>query len=449
MTDDKPPPAPILETPGTRVRHRSWRLWLVLLVIPGVAAGACAWWWLGAPQPPTVDLAGADPEIAAAVNAARVAVLWSPRSPAAWGKFGKVLAAHRFLPAARASFIEAHRLQPEDARWPYFEGLTLAFSDNDRAIVLFQEALQLRGAAPSVRFRLAETLAGQGRPEEAEQHYRQLVEDPSLSARAELGLARLALQRGDLQVARSRADRATTDPGTQKAAHSLLAEIAQRSDDQDAAAREWAAVSKLPEDMDWPDPLLNEMMREKVGKDVRLAQALELTRQNRVQEAATAFQDLVKAHPDWDQGWLNYGRLLMEHSAFPEAEQAFRQVLRLEPDSVSGHYQLGVVLFQRDQWREAAEHFREAVRLKPDHALAYYNLGHCLKRLNDRAGAMEAFRAAVRSRPDMARAHTNLGELLAEQGNKSAAAEEIRLSLELNPQDEVAKKLREQLGPAK
>jgi tetratricopeptide (TPR) repeat protein len=449
MTDDNPQPATGVASPGTPVKHRPWARWLVLFFGLGAVSGACAWWWLGASRPPNVNLDGADPEIAAAVKAARVAVFWSPRSPAAWGKLGKVLAAHRFLPAARTCFIEAHRLQPEEARWPYFEGLTLAFSDNDRAIDLFQEALRLRGAAPSIRFRLAETLAAQGRLDEAEEQYRQLVDDTSLSARAELGLGRLAFQRGDLNVARGRADRVGSDPGTQKAAHSLLAEIAQRSNDQDAATREWAVVSKLPDDMDWPDALLDEMTREKVGKDVRLARALELSRQNRVQDAAAAFQDLVKAYPDWDQGWLNYGRLLMEHGAFQQAELALREVLRMDPDSISGHYQLGVVLFQRDEWREAAEHFRAAVRRKPDHALAYYNLGHCLKRLNDRAGAMEAFRAAVRARPDMARAHTNLGELLAEQGNKSAAADEIRLSLELNPEDETAKKLRDQLAQPK
>jgi tetratricopeptide (TPR) repeat protein len=430
-------------------RRRRWLLPLLAVLAVGAVAGWYFWQLYDYREPPTVDLAGADDEVAAAISNARAEVLRSSRSPAAWGKLGKVLAAHRYLDEARSCFSEAERRQPQEPRWPYFQGLMLVFSDNDAAILQFQRAVQLPEARPAMRFRLAETLVTQGRFDEAEGLYRTLLDDPALSTRAELGLGRVAFQRGNLDAARGLLDRVATQPGAVKAAHSLLAEIAQRSNDSDAAARERAIVAKLPNDPEWADPLLDEITREKVGRDARLARALELSRQHRTGDAATAFQDLVKAYPDWDQSWLNYGRLLMDNRAYQPAEQAFRMALRLAPDSVSGHYQLGVVLFQRDAVSDAAAEFRETTRLKPDHALAHYNLGQSLKRLGDRPGALAAFRQAIRFRPDMARAHTSLGELLAEQGDKSAAVEEARLSLDLNPDDEAAKKLRERLGKSK
>jgi tetratricopeptide (TPR) repeat protein len=452
MTDsDKTPHADKLPSPpvstGGPLKSRRWRIRLVVAVLLLGLAGAGGWYaWQSYNQvlPPTVNLEGADPDVAAAIEAARAEVVRSPRSPAARGKLGMLLAAHRYLDAARSCFIEAARLEPEQSRWRYYHGLTLVFSDNDAAIVQFQKAVQVH-AEPAMRYRLAETLVIQDRLDEAEEQYRRLLDHPALSARAQLGLGRLAFQRGDLQAARSFLDRSAAEPDTQKASHTLLAEVAQRCNDSSTAARERALVNKLPDDPDWPDPVLAEITRVKVGKDARLARALELSREN-LQDAAAAFQDLVRAYPDWEQGWLNYGRFLMDHRALPAAEDAYRTVLRIAPDSVNGQFQLGVVLFQRENWLEASEHFREAVRVKPDYALAHYNLGHCLKRLNDRSGAIAAFREAIRVRPDMARARTNLGELLAEQGDKSAALEEVRLSLDLSPDDEATKRLRDRLG---
>jgi tetratricopeptide (TPR) repeat protein len=444
--DGQPPPAVRSSGNPKSRRLRPVLVLAALLLAVGGAGGWYAWQSRNRAEPPTAKLEGVDPEVAAAVTAARSEVLRSPLSAAAWGKYGEVLAAHSYLPEARVCFAAAQRLQPDDARWPYAHGLMLVLSDTDAAIVQFQRAARLRGADPVMRLRLADTLATRGRADEADKHYHVLLDDDALASRAQLGMGRLAYERGDLEAARGLADRAAKDPETRKGAHSLLAEIAQRSDDPEAAARERATVNKLPDDPEPADSVVAEIYRQKVGKHVRMARALKRGRQDRPEDADAEFQDLVRAYPDWDEAWLSYGKFLMEHGAFGPAGQVFRKALSLTPDSVTAHFQLGAALSQQDNFREAAGEFREAVRLKPDYALAYYNLGHCLKRLNDRDGAMAAFREALRIRPDMARARTNLGELLAEQGNKAAAVEELRLALDLNPDDETAKKLRDKLG---
>jgi tetratricopeptide (TPR) repeat protein len=439
--------------PGPVQPRRSRRgLFLVLLLVGVSMAGGVGWYvWrsMGKVEPPAVELAAADPEVAAAIESARDEVRRSPRSAAAWGKLGKVLAAHRYLEAAGACFTEAGRLQPDEVRWPYFRGLTLAFSDSDAAVAQFQHAVQLGGDAPAVRLRLAEALEAQGRLDEAEEQFRHLLDDRALGPRAQLGLARLAYRRGDLQIARNYLGTSAAHPLTRRAAHTLLAEIEQRSNDPAAAAGERARAAELPPDPDWSDPFLDEINRTKAGKDARLSYAVQLLGQQRTGEAVDLLRELLGKYPDWDQAWLTYGRVLLENQAYPPAEEALRKAVQLAPDSVGGHFNLGLALFQRGEYREAATHFRQATRLKPDHALAWYNLGHCLKRENDRPGAVAAFREAVRCKPNMAAAHTNLGEQLLEQGDKAAAVEELRLGLELNPEDATAKKLLEQLGQGK
>src|SRR5712692_1270013 len=214
---------PIPPGPVQRRRSPRWLLLVVLVVSVAVAGGVgwYVWRWMGKVELPVVDLAGADPEVAAAVTSARDEVRKSPRSAAAWGKLGKILAAHAFHEAAGICFTEATRLQPSEARWPYFHGLTLMFSDSDAAIIQFQHAVQLRADAPAMRLRLAEALAAQGRLDEAEEQFRRLLPDQTLAPRVQLRLGRLAYQRGDLQSARTYLGQSMTHPSTQKASHIL------------------------------------------------------------------------------------------------------------------------------------------------------------------------------------------------------------------------------------
>jgi tetratricopeptide (TPR) repeat protein len=444
------PNDPLPSSPVKPRRSRRRQVLLLLLLI-GVGAGVGWYVWRskGKAEPPAVDLAGADPEVAAAIDSAREEVRRSPRSAAAWGKLGKVLAAHSYHEAAGTCFTEAERLDPHEVRWPYFHGLTLVFSDTGAAVDQFQRAVRLGGDEPAIRLRLAEALERQGRLDETEEQLRSLLKDENLGPRARLGLGRLAYQRGDLQTARAWLGQCVQHPATQKASHTLLAETEQRSKDEDAAARERAHAAELPDDPDWFDPFLDEISREKAGRDARLDYALRLLGQQRSAEAVDLLRQLINKYPDWDEVWLVYGRFLLEHQSFAAAEDALRMVVRRTPDSVRGHFFLGLALFQRGEHREAATHFRDVTRVKPDHALAYYNLGQCLKHLRDPLRAIEAFRAAVRCKPNLAAAHTNLGEMLLEQGDKATAVEELRLGLELNPDDTMAKKLLDRIDQGK
>jgi tetratricopeptide (TPR) repeat protein len=444
---DPVPPSPVQS-------GRPWRVRFLLLVLVGLGvAGGVGWFLFGRSpektEPPVIDLSEADPEVAAAIEAARQEVRWAPRSDLAWGNLGTVLAAHGYEDQANRCFTEAARLQPNEARWAYLRGLTLQLSESNEALAQFQQAVRLQGDVPAMQLRLGEKLVSQGQLDEAEEHLRLVLGDATLGPRAQLGLARVSYQRGQLDVARSYLGQCGAHPLTRKAAANLLAEIDQRANDPAAAARARARAAALPEDQDWSDPFLEEIQRVKVGKNARLDEGIQLARLHRSAEAEEVFRGLLSRYPDWDQAWLTYGRFHLDNRSYPAAEEALRKAVKLAPDSVAGHFYLGVVLFQRQLYAEAATHFRAVIRLKPDHALATYNLGHCLKLQNDPAGALEAFRATVRNHPGMAEGHINLGELLAEKGEKSAAIEELRRGLELNPGDVAATKLLEQLRQGK
>src|SRR5438132_11491616 len=66
-----------------------------------------AWYRARVPQFPELALEGKDPAIVHAIEQARASVLQSPRSGAAWGQLGMILAAHDFTAEADICFARA------------------------------------------------------------------------------------------------------------------------------------------------------------------------------------------------------------------------------------------------------------------------------------------------------------------------------------------------------
>jgi tetratricopeptide (TPR) repeat protein len=434
---------------STWARRRAVALGLLLASLAAVG-GVAAWQWCKAapPAPPDVDLTGADPAVKSVIESARTELLLTPRSADAWGSLGMELAAHGFYSESVPCFAEARRLNPTEPRWPYFQGVALELRDPDAAIPPLRRAVELsRSGSDAPRLRLAEALLGQGQSDEAEALFREVMTHDPDNPTAHLGLGRLAYERDDWQDSLTHLDRAAASPLTQKRARTLLTEVYRRRDDLVAAERERRLGEDLPPDPDPPDPMLESLGRLQVGRPARLSHASTLLRQDRVMEAVSLLQELVRDYPDSASAWLGLGRALIQQERYRAAEPALREAARLDPARVEVQFYLGVALFQLGRTRDAADFFRRAVQMRPDYALAQYNLGQCLKAQGDRGGAIAAFSEAVRYKPHYAQAHADLGELLALDGRRELALQHLRLAVELEPADAGAKTLLEKYKP--
>ncbi len=450
---DQPlPSSPSPRLPFSRSRRIRRGVLAATLIVGGalLAGGVGLAFWFGRgsppPQPPTIDLSGLDPAVAAAIALERDAVLQSPRSIDAWGRLGMVLLANQFRPEAAECFAQAERLADRDGRWPYLRALALQRSDPETAVAELRRALDLGGdEVGPARLRLAELLLEQGRLEEADREFRLALASNPNDPRAHLGLARLECQRDAPAASLPHLERVAADPHARRATAQLSAEVHQRLGDPAAAERDQQAVNDLPDDAPWPDPLAQEVAELATGKLVSVARANQLLAEDRAPEAVALLRQTLRDYPDLDRAWYLLGKGLIQQNDLTGAEAALRQATRLAPDAVEYQYDLGTVLFMRRQPAAAAECFRKATALKPDFARAYYNLGHCLKQQGDRDGALEAFRNAVRSEPRLAAAHANLGELLAQQGRTDEALLHLRQAVQWDPADAHARRLLEDL----
>jgi tetratricopeptide (TPR) repeat protein len=399
------------------------------------------------PAAPPINVPNSpDPQVATAINQAHAAVVRAPRSGDAWGHLGMVLVTHEYYTEGTQCLAEAEKLDPREVRWPYFQGVLLANRDPAVGIPKLERAVQL--APPDVsapRLRLAEALLVQGRWDEAENLFTQVLAQDPENPRARLGLGRIARVQSRLQDSVAYLKPCSDSPFSRHTAHSLLAEIYERQNEHAAAERELHLVESLPADASFPDPLYKELEDLRVGVHADVTRALTLLHEGRVPETLTLLEQTVRQYPDTDYAWEAYGQALISANDYETAEGAFRKAIQVSPNMQEAHFFLGVTLFQQKKYAEAAGSFRRAAEIQPDDAWAHYNLGHCLKEQGKRGEAIDAFRAAVHAKPQFAEAHRNLGELLAEDGNDTEAAEHLKEALKWAPGDKAAQQLLDKL----
>lgn len=391
------------------------------------------------PDPPAADVPADDPDLAKSVADARAAVEKDPKSADAWGKLGLVFAAHVYADESLVCFEQAERLAPADRRWPYHQGLVLYARDPAAAVPKFRRSLEL-GKSEAARLRLAEALVALGRFAEAEPEFEELLKTVPDHARAKLGLARIALDRGDLTACETHL--AVDDPLTRKSAAAVRAELKHRQGDPAAAALAQQKAAELPADPAWPDPDVEAIAKLRTGLAVRSQLANQLADAGRYDEAERALRSILAARPDSAKHQLLLGYVLIQKRDFAGAEKTMADAARDQPDCPRAHLYLGIARFNRGDPARAAEAFARAAELKPDYTAAHANLAQCRKQAGDRGGAVAAYRAAVATAPQNADLHVALAEALIADGKPAEAAAALAEALAVNPGHAKAKELK-------
>jgi tetratricopeptide (TPR) repeat protein len=454
-----------LNAPATgRRRRRVLAVFFLAAFLPLLLAAWYAWRRQAPPAPPEIPVAGVDPEMAAAIEAARARVRHEP-SAAAWAGLGKLFRDCKFADQAAACYAEAERLDPGDARWPYLRGGVLLARDPDAALPHLRRAVaaadRARDAARGpMRLKLAEMLLAAGEYGEAEGNFARALEDDPEDPNAHLGLGLLAYARDDLKESRDHLLRCLNSPFTQRRACSQLAVLAQRLDDP-AAAEEYSRRARaMPVDLSRPDPLTVASIRALTGKPAHFKFHDYLKEQRRYAEAVFLLRQMAEKDADF-RVYTGLGEALAHLGRWQEAEQALRMALREAPDNVVANYILGKVLFaqaeqlwsqpgERDravaQFRAAADCARQALAGKPDDRASHLLLGRSLKYLAERSQALDSLRRAVECGPEDPNAHFYLGEALAEEGREAEARAELEQAAMLaGPDDPRPRQALEQL----
>ena len=293
------------------------------------------------------------------------------------------------------------QLQPEDPRWPHLLAFILAgYGQLEVALPLWEQVIALDPDYLPAHLRRAEALLKLNRPDDAREAYVIVqIKDP-LNPYAFLGLARVAINRGDYRSARRYLLEAMGN-SSNRIGGDLLVTVFDRLGEKEKAdyLRGQAKASGAYTDI--PDPWLNALM------------------------------DYC-----YDPFQLVGGGGFAAFSG--DAERGIRLVkraLQYDPDNVSAYFQLGNLYRDTGETTEAMLMYERAAELNPQLADAWLFRANLLLDVGEEVKGEELLALGLAHNPDSPALHLAWGERLLEKKQLEQAMREFKRSIELRPQE--------------
>jgi tetratricopeptide (TPR) repeat protein len=416
----------------------------VCLALIGAAALAWQQWWVSTrraalPDPPRVS--GTLPAVAEHLQSRAEAARRNPGSIDAVGPFCLALHADMFYEQASSCYAHAATLD-RHWRWDYARAVIAA--DRGGGPQLVPALRRVVSSAPEhgpAWLRLADAEFKAGRYDAAAEAWTRVrsLAEPSrttvadvptpvveipMASHAALGLARVALVRGDATAARNILEPlVTVSPGF-GAAHRLLADAYRRLQRETDAERALYRASRLPPYSPYADPFVDELAHESRNSTflLRLSSDADLSRNAAWSEwlarRAAAFD------PENPEVVVKLGRILRTVGRNDEALLHFQRYHRMVPEDVQGWAHLGSCLSALGRFAEAEPYLRRAVEGQDD-PVSHYNLGLLLATTGRLEEARRSYEAALTRDPSHADASGNLASVLVQLGRVDEAARQL------------------------
>lgn len=141
-----------------------------------------------------------------------------------------------------------------------------------------------------------------------------------------------------------------------------------------------------------------------------------------------------------------YSKSLYQPGARAEAKMEYERMNQIVPSGVSTNA-LGYIFLEEGNLPEAKKMFEQAIKLNPEFASPYMNLGELAAHDKNFVQAIRLYKQAIEKEPDRGLAYLRLGQLIKDSGGSlNEATKYWRLGLERSSDEEIRKKLQEQLG---
>jgi tetratricopeptide (TPR) repeat protein len=169
-----------------------------------------------------------------------------------------------------------------------------------------------------------------------------------------------------------------------------------------------------------------------------LAEALQLHRQGRLDEAEKLYTRVLKAHRDHFDALHLLGMLHHQRGKAGEAYRLISTALKLNPRSPDALSNLAMVLHALKRDTEALASLDKALALAPGHPEALNNRGNLLLDVQRPADALAAFDQVLAREPRHLQARVNRGNTLAALGRGEEAVAEFDIALAAQPGHPIA-----------
>ncbi len=153
----------------------------------------------------------------------------------------------------------------------------------------------------------------------------------------------------------------------------------------------------------------------------------------RLDDAIACHCRAIELKPAYADAHNNLGAVLLHQWRFDEAQACFDRALEINPGYAEAHTNLGNALREKRRLDEAVACQRRAIELAPGYAEAHNSLGSALQDLGRLDEAVACYHRALALKPGCVEAHTNLGTAMNELGRLDEAFACYRRAIALGP----------------
>ncbi len=161
--------------------------------------------------------------------------------------------------------------------------------------------------------------------------------------------------------------------------------------------------------------------------------ALGLHRQGRTDDAALAYERLLRAAPAHCDALIHLGVLRLSQGHAEVAEALLRRAVAIAPDAAEALGNLAAALQAQGRHAEAAVQYERALRNRPDLLEARFGLAACQQATGQHDAAIDNYHAILAAAPAHPEAHYGLATLLASLGRTEEAMAAFRAALAADP----------------
>jgi tetratricopeptide (TPR) repeat protein len=415
-----------------------------LVIVAILMATAIGAYFFFAPSPrgalPVLpDLSSKPARLTDELRRAHRAALRNADDPDAVGHLGQMLHANLLHAEAAQCYRRALELDPGNGRWCYYLAVLIqstGFSDELASLLS-----QVPGAEPGflpARLRLADTHRALGNLEVAEAAYRICVADDSFAPFAYLGLARIAMSRGDMVAAEAALTASLNKLSDHGPAVDLLAVVQSRlGKDEDAAAARNRAESAR-RGLEPPDPWLDQIYGLCLDPDYLMILADGAVQIQEGIRASHFYQLAIEVAPEDPHPRVEFAKAMITQEQSAKAVPLLKGALALDPSNGEAFVQLAAAFMKQGDLRRATDAARRAVELEPRSAASHNILGAILTVQGHIHEAAESLNAALRLDPDHTAALVTMGNILSQAGQPDDAVVHYLRALSIQPRNDLA-----------
>ncbi|MGA7380292.1 MAG: tetratricopeptide repeat protein [Terriglobales bacterium] len=274
-----------------------------------------------------------------------------PDNPQVHGAIANLLAAQNNLPGALEEMQKAIALGPD--RWDFYLNLALLqlrLNQPDAAEANLRKAVEVSPKSTQAQLALGRFYESRRRFPEAEQQFRHAIDVAPKDPQPRSAMVRLYMEQGKKPEAEEFLKNVKKDFSDDSVGYRMLGDFYFASGDLDQATAEYSSLYRQhPKDI-------------QVKKNyIQL-----LILKDRIPEAQTLDDEILKANANDVEGLIYRGQILIRKGQGNDAVQALENAIKNDPDNAVAHYHLGLAFNLLGNLEHAESEWREAVRLKPD-----------------------------------------------------------------------------------